>query len=454
MATLVLGAVGAVFGGPVGAVIGAQIGNFIDRTVLFKPKGREGPRLKELAVQTSSYGTQIPRLFGTMRVAGTVIWATDLVEHRARESNGKGQPSTTVYSYTVSFAVALSGRPIAGVGRIWADGKLLRGSAGDFKTRTGFRLHIGGEDQAPDPLIAAAEGSGLTPAHRGIAYAVFEDMALGDYGNRIPSLTFEVIADPGAVQAGDVMAEIAEGAILPAGTSQALAGFSAYGESVRAVAETLAGADSGWFVADGSALRFVSGDGEALAVADPGARAPGHNGARGNRAIAAADSAPRSLTLAHYDPDRDYQTGLQRAVRPGPGTREARLELPAAIDAATAKTIAEAGLARFDVERERRTVALGWDALAIPPGARVAIEGAPGTWRVDRWALEAMVVTLECVAVAPAAVPVAASGGRVLPAPDLALGETLVEAFELPPLDDSLPSAPRLAVVAGGTAPG
>jgi hypothetical protein len=182
-------------------------------------------------------------------------------------------------------------------------------------------------------------------------YAVFEDMALGDYGNRIPSLTFEVIADPGPVQAGDVMAEIAEGAILSAGASQPLAGFSAYGESVRAVAETLAGADSGWFAAEGGALRFVSGDGEALAVADPGARAPGHGGSRGNRAIAAADSAPRSLTLAHYDPDRDYQTGLQRAVRPGPGTREARLELPAVIDAATAKTIAEAGLARFDVAR-------------------------------------------------------------------------------------------------------
>ena len=44
-------------GGPVGGAIGALLGNALDREVLFKPKGREGPRLAELRVQTSSYGT-------------------------------------------------------------------------------------------------------------------------------------------------------------------------------------------------------------------------------------------------------------------------------------------------------------------------------------------------------------------------------------------------------------
>ena len=111
MATLVLTAVGNVFGGPIGGAIGATLGQIIDRNLLFKPKGREGPRLTELAVQGSSYGAPIPRLFGTIRVAGSVIWATDLVEHRAT-SGGKGRPKVTSYSYTASFAVALSSRPI------------------------------------------------------------------------------------------------------------------------------------------------------------------------------------------------------------------------------------------------------------------------------------------------------------------------------------------------------
>lgn len=453
MATLVLSAVGQYVGGPIGRAVGAMIGNVIDHEVLFKPKGREGPRLTELAVQTSSYGTQIPRLFGTIRVAGSVIWSTDLVEHRATEG-GKGRPSVTNYSYTASFAVALSARAIVGVGRIWADGKLLRGAAGDFKVRTGFRLHLGSEDQTPDPLIAAAEGAAMAPAHRGIAYAVFEDLELAEFGNRIPSLTFEVVADAGPVAAGDIVAALAPGEVASDGETQALGGFSAHGASVRAVIETLAGADAGWFAADEAGIALLCGDGDAVAVADAGAQPMGRRGARASRAIAAADSAPRVLTLAHYDAARDYQIGIQRAARPGAGAREARLELPAVLGAGAAKTIAESALARLDLERERRTLALGWDALEVRPGARVTIEGVPGLWRVDRWSLEAMVVTLECVRVAAGSLPAEASGGRALPSPDVALGATVVHGFELPPLDESLAAAPRLAIAAAGTAPG
>lgn len=144
MATLVLTTIGSVVGGPIGGALGAVLGQALDRDVLFRPKRREGPRLTELAVQTSSYGTPIQKVFGTMRVAGSVIWSTDLIESRNTAGGGKGQPGATSYSYAASFAVALSGRPILNVGRIWADGNLLRGAAGDFKAATGFRLHLGG----------------------------------------------------------------------------------------------------------------------------------------------------------------------------------------------------------------------------------------------------------------------------------------------------------------------
>jgi len=450
MATIVLTVAGSLIGGPVGGAIGGLIGNVVDREVLFKPKGREGPRLSELRVQTSSYGTQIPKIFGTMRVAGSVIWATDLIEHRATQSNGKGRPSTTSYSYTASFAVALSARPILGIGRIWADGKLLRGAAGDFKARTGFRVHPGTEDQAPDPLIAAAEGIGMAPAHRGIAYAVFEDLELGDFGNRIPSLSFEVIADSGPQAAGVIAQALAGDVLVADEATAALAGFAASGASARAVIETLAGAAGGWFRADAGKLALLHGDGAAVELADMGA---GEEHGRGRRDIAAADTAPRALTLAYYEPGRDYQAGVQRAMRPGAGVREARMELAAAIDAASAKTIAEAALMRLDMERERRTVALPWGSLEVRPGERVTIAGAPGTWRVERWRLENMVVLLECVAVTPGAPSAEASGGRVLPAPDLATGETVVHVFELPPLG-MLATTPRLAIAAAGTGPG
>jgi hypothetical protein len=204
MATVVLSAVGAIVGGPIGAAVGAVIGQQVDN-VIFAPGRRQGPRLGDLTVQTSSYGSMIPKLFGTVRMSGIVIWATDLKESRTTRSNGKGRGSTDVYSYSASFAVALSGRRISDIGRIWADGKLLRGAAGDFKSETGFRFYVGDEGQGLDPLIAASEGISATPAYRGIAYVVFEDMQLAAFGNRIPSISFEVIADAGGTSAGAVL---------------------------------------------------------------------------------------------------------------------------------------------------------------------------------------------------------------------------------------------------------
>ena len=68
---------------------------------------------------------------------------------------------------------------------MWADGEEL-----DLSTVT-YRLHLGIDD-SPDSLIEAKEGAGNAPAYRGIAYIVFERMALADFGNRMPQLSFEV----------------------------------------------------------------------------------------------------------------------------------------------------------------------------------------------------------------------------------------------------------------------
>lgn len=183
MATLLLTAVGTALGGPLGGSLGALIGQQIDGRI-FK-SGREGPRLRDLAISTSSYGQPIPRQFGRMRVPGTIIWSTDLIESKHKEKGRKGQPSTTVYSYSASFAVALSSTPIARVGRIWADGNLLRGALEDLKVGGSLRIYRGFGNDPVDPLIAAAKGS-QAPAFRDCAYVVFENLELADFGNRIP----------------------------------------------------------------------------------------------------------------------------------------------------------------------------------------------------------------------------------------------------------------------------
>ncbi|MFX8000655.1 hypothetical protein ABTK84_19235, partial [Acinetobacter baumannii] len=89
MATLLLTVVGTALGGPLGGAIGALVGRTVDGAIIGGRK-IEGPRLKELTVQTSSYGTTVPLHFGTVRSAGSVIWATDLVEHSHSGGGGKG----------------------------------------------------------------------------------------------------------------------------------------------------------------------------------------------------------------------------------------------------------------------------------------------------------------------------------------------------------------------------
>lgn len=161
MATLVLSAVGNAIGGPVGGTIGALIGQQVDQKI-FGPGPQEGPRLKEVAVTTSTYGQPIPRHYGRMRVGGVVLWATDLREDRD-VSGGKGRPRTATYSYSASFAVLLASSPLERVGRIWADGNLLRGSAGDLKVAGTMRFHPGHCDARPDPLMLAALGANARP---------------------------------------------------------------------------------------------------------------------------------------------------------------------------------------------------------------------------------------------------------------------------------------------------
>lgn len=203
MTTLVLqaagSALGAMMGGPIGAVVGQTVGAlagaYVDNRLFGQSGARhvEGPRLADLAGVQASEGAPIPRVYGRARIGGQIIWATRFEEvaatTRQGSSGGKGgrsSSSTTTYSYFVNLAVGLCEGPVAGVRRVWADGKEI-----DL-TKVTMRLHRGDEGQTPDPLILAKEG-GVAPAYRGLAYVVFERLALADYGARVPQLSFEVI---------------------------------------------------------------------------------------------------------------------------------------------------------------------------------------------------------------------------------------------------------------------
>jgi hypothetical protein len=459
MATIILSAVGYVVGGAPGAAIGSLIGQQVDQR-LFAPKARQGPRLNDLKVQTSSYGTPIPKVFGTMRLSGTVIWATDLREERRKVSNGKNAPKSTVYSYSASFAVALSARPVGRIGRIWADGKLLRGVAGDFKTPTGFRFYSGTEAQSVDPLIAAAEGASGTPAYRGISYAVFDGFQLADYGNRIPSLSFEVIADEGDITIDAVLNGLdARGVRAQCATT--IGGFAAYGTSIGAVFQTLRAAAPFYLVDDGQKL--IATDADTLPRVVPMAAL----GVAANRSGEAemhvdqesASLVPARVALSYFDPARDYQASVQQARRDGGSRREVTLELAATLAAGSAKYIAEAALALRWTMRRRARIRLPWRYADIRPGDRLTIDRAsnawPDIWRVTATSFEKMAVSVDLVrsASAPIVVP-PATAGRGVAQVDVLHGPTQLVLLDSPLLGDAVATKPRVAIAAAGSSPG
>lgn len=456
MATIILGTIGAIFGGPFGAKLGQVLGSTIDGKLF--GKSREGPRLAELSVTTSSYGMPIPRQFGQMRVAGQIIWSTDLQESREKHGNGKGQPSTTEYSYSASFAVALSSRPIIDVGRIWADGKLLRGAAGDLKVGGSFRLNRGHGDQAPDPLIIAAEGVSRAPAHSGLAYAVFEDLQLGDYGNRIPALTFELFADSGTLEFGDLL----EGTIADydaAVTLGGLGGISADGPLI----DVLEALDPLYPVdcdASGELLTIRPDRHQSAPLALPEAATSSGDGQFGGkdgftRRRAPEPEQPLSV-LRYYDVDRDYQPGVQRAAgRPLPGQPRS-IELPAALTASNARTLVEAAARRAQWSRQ----AISWRVTeidpAVIPGAVVTVPDHPGQWRVRDWEWQEHGVDLGLVRLASAAAPAAAGAdpGRANSAPDQTAAPTTLAALELPWDGSSARLPPQILAVPSSSNPG
>lgn len=453
MATLLLTAVGTAFGGPIGGAIGGLIGRQVDGEI-FGGRAQEGARLSELSVTTSSYGQAIPRVFGRMRVAGTVIWSTDLAEQSQKQGGGKGSPSTTTYTYSVSFAVALSSTPIAGVGRIWADGNLLRGSAGDLKVEGQMRTYLGDGLEAVDPIIAADKGE-FAPAFRDTAYVVFEDLQLSDFGNRIPALTFEVFAKN---EAQVTLAEFVPKS-LQGDSGEGLdfaRGFADEGGSIayslsaidRVYPLTCVVANGGLNLASKAALP------EALIVLPEQLSQEDSEDADVRFKQRADRDAGQSIALRYYDEDRDYQPGIQRAVgRRGAG-REQSIDLPATLNADGAKQLANSTANRSRWRREQVTWRIGELNPQIRPGSVVKLPNSPGNWLIKNWEWfdRGIELGLERIAPTTSAV-VGGDAGTTISPIDIPAPATRLTVFEVPPDGSGDIDTPQIFAAASAANP-
>lgn len=193
-----------------GYAIGSAVGGYVDPTRTY------GPRLEDASAQTSTVGGPIPFGYGTFTVAGNIIWADALVEHKKTERVGKGgSEKQTTYTYTRSYAIGVCEGVISAYIWIKKNGKLIyaanpsalgatmgwdSGMVADLVTASSeFRgmatLYYGTEDQMPDSTIEAVEGVGNVSPFRDLAYIVLENEDLTDMQGAVSQYEFCVTAD-------------------------------------------------------------------------------------------------------------------------------------------------------------------------------------------------------------------------------------------------------------------
>jgi hypothetical protein len=206
--------------------------------------------LLDLSVSSSAAGVHIPIGYGETSMGANIIWSPGLQE-TVTKINFVGQPQLTLYNYTVSFAAAFCEGPGV-ITKIWGDTQILYDNTGTYVNYQGLfnsstlynvgeivradsgtgaerfyicvntatelpfpapggdnncwqvytggvavaggqafpspTLYTGSDIQNADPTIQAALGVGKTPAFRGLVYAVWANLDVSLFNNRIPSI--------------------------------------------------------------------------------------------------------------------------------------------------------------------------------------------------------------------------------------------------------------------------
>lgn len=353
----------------------ASAARFVGASLLSSALNRtstEGPRLDDLNVQQSSYGVNIPIVYGTVRAAGNIIDASEYLETKHVKKKKKlgliTVAKNTTYTYAVHLGILLSEGELsagASIGRIWANGKVIfdttsnnssatagssilggmGGSVGTSWTRANnthsfadtIRFYRGTYDQLPDSTLEAVHGVGNVPGYHGVSYVMFENLQLEEFGNAIPNMEIELIntVDPSLE---DVVEDIGS-----------RIGVTIYGNRLRdttcrgyiitnaghawSAIEPLAGAYSFDLVAIGSVLRAIPRSTQIRAHIPSGDLAGRgvNEGIKPNKELTRADllGLPKEVVLSYRDPSRDYQTNSQRTFRDeGDANNKILIEVP------------------------------------------------------------------------------------------------------------------------------
>lgn len=409
MAVLAFFAIGSLIGGAIGgsvfgisaAVLGGAIGglfgSFIDSQFLFPAlfgsnQSVQGPRIDDLSVQTASEGSPIRYPYGKHnKFAGTVIWVTDLIETVSVDEQdvgkgGGGTITTTTYNYYVNLAVAVCGREINSIKKIYADTKLIYDNGvKDHRTQE-ITVYTGTQSQTPNPLIEAYLGAGNVPAYRGTAYVVIQGLHLADFGNRIPNITFYVEATSADESIGSVIGNILERAGLSPARydvtalgSAAVLGYTLVGpvQSAKAIEPLMAAFNITAQELDGQIRFFYRTDADNVTISESDLAAKEMGGdpvSRFKITDVAGYDIPSEVDIRFIDYDFDLASGTQRARRIDRVTDAVSLfELPITMTAEDARKIAERRLWTSWQERQSFELTLPPHQLELLESDKVSV---------------------------------------------------------------------------------
>jgi hypothetical protein len=218
----VLGGIGTYgFGAPAGAAWGFTIGSMIGGIAgqVFWPEKADintppPPQPHETRLQFSSWGMAIPIQYGDGRMAGNIIYMSDIKEtiERSRHRQDGVRYYEMIRTYTATFAIAFCEGPVPGVARLWMNNKVFadwRDPTGEYypvgdyalavanvettvaRAAAYFSVYLGSESQSVDPTISTLLTAAEVPAYRGIFYIVFKDFPIGEFSG-VPNIEVEV----------------------------------------------------------------------------------------------------------------------------------------------------------------------------------------------------------------------------------------------------------------------
>ena len=151
----------------------------------------ETTTIKDISLQTSTYSKVIPEIFGQMRIAGNIIWSTNITTTSIYHPEKIHLFSATESAYTEyyvrrSFAIAICKGKVDAIKNIYANDEAINISSYNIK------IYLGDEEQQQDPTMKKYLGDDV-PAFRGLCYVVFDNFPLENFNNSMPNFTFDIV---------------------------------------------------------------------------------------------------------------------------------------------------------------------------------------------------------------------------------------------------------------------